>query len=45
MQITHSCSAIFAYNTKNTVICPVLEDTYEESDEELYVVLLNYSLV
>jgi hypothetical protein len=27
MQITHSCSAIFAYDTKNTVMCPVLEDT------------------
>jgi hypothetical protein len=27
MQITHNCSAIFAYDTKNTAICPVLEDT------------------
>jgi len=46
MQITHSCSAIFAYYTKNTVICLVLEDSCEESDEgELYIVLLNYDLV
>jgi len=27
MQNTLSCSAIFAYDTKNTVICPALEDT------------------
>lgn len=46
MQITHSCSAIFAYDTKNTVIRPVLEDTCEESDdEELYIGLLNYDVV
>ena len=25
--VTHGCNPIFAYDTKNAIICPVLEDT------------------